>query len=74
MRLSEKAISLLTTKAKNRIAMDMDCSVFTVERWIKDNEDNGDLTKAKSLQIISEETGLPMEEILEESDVNETQS
>lgn len=71
MRLTKKAIDAITTKAKTRIALEMGCSAYTVDRWIKDNEPNGDLTKSKSVQIISEETELENSEILEESEVKE---
>ena len=66
MRISEKAIKAITTKAHNRLALEMDCSIYTVVRWIKENEPNGDLTKARAVQIISEETGIPEGEVLEE--------
>lgn len=67
MRLKAIAIKSITTRTKNRLALELDCSVHTVERWITDNEDNGNLTKSKSIEIISEETGLKESEILEES-------
>lgn len=66
MKLSAKAIKAITTKTRNRLALEMDCSVYTVDRWIANNDENGDLTKAKSVQIISEETDLTDAEILEE--------
>ena len=69
MKISQSAIDKITVRTKNRIALEFDCSVPTVDRWIKDNDENGDLTKAMAVQIISEETGIPVEEILEESDV-----
>lgn len=71
MIITQKAIDQLTTKAKNRIALANNCSIYTVERWIKDNEKdihNTDLTKAVSVQIIKEETGLDDSEILVEAD------
>lgn len=64
MKISDKALSAITTKAKNRIALAMDCSVYTVDRWIKDNEEDGDLTKATVVAIIAEETELPESKIL----------
>ena len=66
MKLSEKAIKSLTVRARNRIALEMDCSVPSVDRWIKENEDNGNMTKAGVIKIISEETGLNESEILEQ--------
>jgi hypothetical protein len=71
MKLSDKAIKAITTQATNRLALEFKCSVYTVSRWVKDNESNGDLTKARAIQIIAEETGLPETEILENSDVEQ---
>ena len=66
MKITKKAISRLSVRARNRLALELDCSVQTIERWIRLNEDNGGLTKALALQIISEETELDQSEILEE--------
>lgn len=65
MKLTKKAIKAITTKARNRLALELDCSAYTIGRWITDNENNSDLTKAKAVEIIAEETGLSAEEILE---------
>ena len=67
MTITDQAIELITTRAINRIALEFDCSVYTVKRWIDANEPNGDLTKTKAVQIISEETGLTDSEILMEA-------
>ena len=69
MKISDKAKQLITTRAKNMIAIELNCSAYTVDRWLKDNESNGDLTKAVPLRIIREETGLTDEQILEEAPV-----
>lgn len=74
MILSQKALKAITTKAKNRIALALNCSVYTVDRWIKENESDGDLTKATSVLIISEEANIPTDEILEEVTIKESQS
>jgi len=74
MKLSDNAKKQMTTRAKNRLALEMDCSVHTIERWIDANEENGNLSKAKCVQIISEETGLPDVEVLVESEVKEPQN
>lgn len=71
MKLSNKAIKALTVRARNRIALALDCSVQSVDRWIKENESNGNMTKAQVLQIINEETGLSDQEILEEITVEQ---
>lgn len=49
--------------AKGRIADALGKSIYTVNRWIYAND--AMLTTAVSLQIISEETGLTQDEILE---------
>lgn len=66
MQLTEKAAYEVKKNRRciNLIALAMDAHSGTVERWIKENESDGDLTKAKVVEIISEETGLPQEEIL----------
>lgn len=43
-------------------------SRVTMWKYLKDNEDNGELTKAMVIQIIKEETGLIDSEILEETE------
>lgn len=70
MKLSQSAIQKINVRAKNRLALELGCSVQTIERWIKNNDDNGDLTKATALQVIGEETGLDQSEILEEVSAN----
>ena len=52
MILTDTAIQKITTRTVNRIALEMDCSVYTVKRWLDANEANGDMTKAKAVQII----------------------
>lgn len=67
MKLSNTAIGKITVRTRNRLALELDCSVPTIDRWIKENEPNGDLTKASAVKIIAEETELDQSEILEES-------
>jgi hypothetical protein len=64
MKLSQKAISAINKPTTRRRLMDvLDCTEFTISRYIQKNSDN--LTKAAALQVIREVTGLPDEEILE---------
>lgn len=68
MRLTQKVLALIHDKRiRNRLAMALDKTDFTIIRYIKDNDDA--LTKAAALQVIREETGLPDEEILEEEGI-----
>ena len=75
MKLTTKAIEGIKkhTRAKNRLALALDCSGFTVERWIKENEEgeeDNSLTKAIALDIIMDETKLSIEEILDRESIN----
>lgn len=74
MILSDKAKNAITTRCQNLLAVEFNCHSATVGRWIKENENNGDLTKAKAVQIISKETGLPENEILVEVLVSQPQN
>ena len=65
MKLSNKALKAINTPAIRRRLMDtLDCTEFTIARYIQKNSDN--LTKAAALQIIREVTGLSDAEILEQ--------
>lgn len=71
MKITQQAIKALTTKTKTRLAMELNCSVYTVAAWIKENRENGMLTTAKALQVIREETGLDDQQILEDEKESE---
>jgi hypothetical protein len=75
MILSEKVVSAMkrNSRVKNRIALEMDSSVQTVERWIKENEPNGRLTAVRLVQIIAEELEVNESEILENEVVSENE-
>lgn len=68
MKLSDKAKAAIngSTRLKNRLALEFDCSVFTIKRWIDEGEVR--LTAPSATIIIKEETGLKDEEILEEGE------
>lgn len=74
MKLTTTAISEIkkNKRLKNRLALDLEKSGYTVERWISENEDNGPLTTAKAIQVIKQETRLADSEILEEEADHET--
>jgi hypothetical protein len=64
MKLSQKALKAINNRMVRRRLMDvLDCTEFTISRYIQKNSDN--LTKAAAMQVIREVTGLPDEEILE---------
>jgi hypothetical protein len=68
MRLSKIAILAirgLGQGVKERIAEATDTSQSRVYEWILENKDNGRLTLSAVVQIISEETGLTQDQILE---------
>lgn len=66
MKLSKPALQAIyehSPAIKNQLALALNCSEGTINRYIRDNDDN--LTKAAALKIIQELTGLTMEKILE---------
>ena len=67
MKLSQKALKAINNRSARRRLMDvLDCTEFTIARYIQKNSDN--LTKAAAMQVIREVSGLPDEEILEAVD------
>lgn len=55
---------LESTRTMNMLALTMNCSVWTVQRYLKNNNDN--LTKATVLELLRKEFGLTDDKILEE--------
>jgi transposase len=53
-----------STKMRNRIAELEKVTPQTINRWVRDNDDM--LTKAATLSILREETGLTDEQLLEQ--------
>lgn len=49
-----------------RLMLALNCSQSSIRVYIKDNDPNGELTKAVALAAIREDTGLEVSEILEE--------
>lgn len=66
MKLTTKAKKKLdgSNKAKARLCAEFDSSYDTVQRWIRENEDDSKLTTVKAVKILEEEIGLPQTEIL----------
>jgi hypothetical protein len=65
MKLTDKAKAAIkeSTRLKNRLALEFNCSVFTIQRWIETGEVR--LTAPSATIIIKEETGLTDKQILE---------
>lgn len=55
--------------SRTRIAMDLKVGEQTVALQLRQNNDNGRLTKMDALSAISKEVGIPVNEILEEATV-----
>jgi len=68
MRLTKQAIASIRKNAecKRELMYQLKISYTTIYRWLESNNANNDLTKALSLKIISETTGLKQNEILEQ--------
>ena len=67
MKLTKQAIATIRKNAecKRELMYQLKISYTTIYRWLESNNANNDLTKALSLKIISETTGLKQNEILE---------
>lgn len=65
MRLSLTAIETIKpdTRLKTLLALELGKSVYTITKWLNDNDDN--LTKAAALKVIRDYTGLTDQQILE---------
>ena len=68
MKLTKQAIATIRKNAecKRELMYQLEISYTTIYRWLESNSPNNDLTKALSLKIISETTGLKQNEILEQ--------
>jgi hypothetical protein len=65
MKLTEVALTAIDKQAiKSKLALALECSENTINRYIRTNDDN--LTKAAALKVIRQETGLSDEDILED--------
>ncbi len=69
MVLTSKALAEIkgSTRLKNLLALELDRSVHTIEKWIKENDQM--LTTASALEVIRKETGLTDEQILEREEI-----
>lgn len=66
MTLSKKAHDSIkdNLRIRNLMAAAVECHYTTIERWIKENSEN--LTRASILNLIHNETGIPISELLSE--------
>jgi adenosine/AMP kinase len=66
MRLTKQALNVIHQHSpgiKSKLALALNCSESSINRYIRDNDDN--LTKAAALEVIRKVSGLRDEEILE---------
>lgn len=67
MKLTQLAIDCIKQPAARReLTVALKCTDQSVQRYIKGNEDNGELTKAAAMAVIRKWTRKTDEEILEE--------
>ena len=67
MALTKKALQAINKpKTRIKLAIVLDVTEQTIFLYIKKNSDN--LTKAKAIEVIQEQTGLKIDEILEKAD------
>ena len=67
MKLTQKAIDKLMNdiSLRHRVAITLECSESTVRRWIRENEQSGDLTKFEVVKLLVKETKLSVSELYE---------
>jgi hypothetical protein len=66
VKLTEAALEAIRAHSpgiKSKLALALNCSEGSINRYVRDNSDN--LTKAAALKVIRQETGLKDREILE---------
>jgi transposase len=54
-------------RLKHKIAHELDVSEQTLYRYLRENNDNGELTKKAVINIISETLQVPEEDVLQEN-------
>ena len=66
--LTTTAIELIQNNPSLRALLEksLQVSTYTIIRYLRENEPNGDLTKFAALQIIQQETDLKIDDILSE--------
>ena len=72
MRLTQTALNKITVKTRVLIALALDLSEQTVNRYLTQNREDGPITRVTALKIIQEETGLTQDQILTESKATAT--
>ena len=67
MKLTQKAIDKILESKNTRASLcdEFNCSYHTMQRWVRDNKNNGELTTFAALKIILEHTRMKQEQILE---------
>lgn len=66
MKIREDVIQLAykSHKIRTKIMLDLNVSLPTVYRWLKCNEDNGNLTRLQVLLIFAQELGIDSIDVL----------
>lgn len=67
-KIAFEAIAKHSPRIKSLLALALNCSEQSINKYIRDEDDN--LTKAAALEVIRKETGLTDEEILEQERVD----
>ena len=69
MKLTNNALEIIksNTPLRLNLAGALGKSQYTIDKILRDNEENNDLTKIAALSMIESETGLTINEILSDS-------
>ena len=71
MKIKTKCIDALDNVVKLTIALRMDVTAQTVDRWLKENEEDGPLTKLFVIDIIENLTSFKRNDIIDYSFVKQ---
>lgn len=75
MKIKQSILDIIDNpQTRTKLAMDLGCGEQSVALQLRNNKPNGRLTKMDALRAISKETGVSVEEILEESQEKELQN
>jgi len=70
MKIKQDILDLVDNpQSRTKIALDLKIGEQSVALQMRNNSDNGRMTKMDFLMAISKEAGVPVEEILEETEV-----
>jgi hypothetical protein len=68
MQLTQTALDKINTspELKKELVYHLANTSYTLDRWLRDNKPNGNLTTFRAIEIIKEQTGLKQSDIIQD--------